>query len=88
MCGVEFCSMRIDQDARDAGEMDDIADETNLAASAAAEMNQPPTGTHDGGASSARPSTPSGNQRSSWRTTEDRSAYRMDDAVGALYAVA
>ena len=49
MCGVEFCSMRIDQDARDAGEMDDIADETNLAASAAAEMNQPPTGTHDGG---------------------------------------
>ncbi|SFS07520.1 hydroxymethylpyrimidine synthase [Halomicrobium zhouii] len=49
MCGVEFCSMRIDQDAREAGEMSDIADETDLAGSVAAEVNRPPTGTHDGG---------------------------------------
>ncbi|MFB6120938.1 MAG: phosphomethylpyrimidine synthase ThiC [Halobacteriaceae archaeon] len=48
MCGVEFCSMRIDQDARDAdGEMDAIADETDLAASDAAAVNRPPVGDHD-----------------------------------------
>ena len=48
MCGVEFCSMRIDQDARDAdGEMSAIDDETDLGASAAAEVNLPPVGSHD-----------------------------------------
>ncbi|WP_371340827.1 phosphomethylpyrimidine synthase ThiC [Halorientalis sp. IM1011] len=48
MCGVEFCSMRIDQDARDAdGEMEAISDETDLSESAAAEVNLPPTGSHD-----------------------------------------
>jgi phosphomethylpyrimidine synthase len=47
MCGVEFCSMRIDQDARDAdGEMDSIDGNTDLESSAAAEVNLPPTGTH------------------------------------------
>jgi phosphomethylpyrimidine synthase len=49
MCGAEFCSMRIDQDARDAdGEMDRIADETDLDASTAAAVNRPPVGTHAG----------------------------------------
>lgn len=39
--------MRIDQDARDAdGEMESIADETDLEASSAAEVNRPPVGTH------------------------------------------
>jgi len=49
MCGVEFCSMRIDQDARDGdGEgMDEIADETDLGGSDAASANRPPVGTHD-----------------------------------------
>ncbi|MDS0276975.1 phosphomethylpyrimidine synthase ThiC [Halomicroarcula sp. S1AR25-4] len=51
MCGVEFCSMRIDQDARDAGEMESIEAEdgerTDVAGSAAAEVNRPPVGTHD-----------------------------------------
>ncbi|WP_433630230.1 phosphomethylpyrimidine synthase ThiC [Halomicrococcus sp. NG-SE-24] len=47
MCGAEFCSMRIDQDAREAGEMAAIDDETDLAASVAAEVNRPPVGTHD-----------------------------------------
>ncbi|WP_255171740.1 phosphomethylpyrimidine synthase ThiC [Natrononativus amylolyticus] len=48
MCGVEFCSMRIDQDARKAkGEMTTIGDETKLDASPAAEVNLPPVGTHD-----------------------------------------
>jgi phosphomethylpyrimidine synthase len=48
MCGAEFCSMRIDQDARDAdGEMTDIDDETDLDTSPAAETNMPPVGTHD-----------------------------------------
>ncbi|MFD1634312.1 phosphomethylpyrimidine synthase ThiC [Haloplanus ruber] len=48
MCGVEFCSMRIDQDARDAdGKMSAIDDETDLDASPAAETNLPPVGTHD-----------------------------------------
>ncbi|ADQ67066.1 phosphomethylpyrimidine synthase ThiC [Halogeometricum borinquense] len=48
MCGVEFCSMRIDQDARDAdGEMEHIEDETDLDDSSAAEVNLPPVGTHD-----------------------------------------
>ena len=47
MCGVEFCSMRIDQDARDAdGEMDSIDGNTDLESSPAAEVNLPPTGTH------------------------------------------
>ncbi|WP_430504632.1 phosphomethylpyrimidine synthase ThiC [Haloparvum sp. PAK95] len=56
MCGVEFCSMRIDQDAREAdGDMEAIAEETggdaepgiDLAESPAAEVNLPPTGDHD-----------------------------------------
>lgn len=48
MCGVEFCSMRIDQDAREAdGEMTSIDEETDLAVSPAAEVNRPPVGTHD-----------------------------------------
>ena len=50
MCGAEFCSMRIDRDARDAdGEMTDIGDETDLDGSPAAEVNVPPVGTHDAG---------------------------------------
>ncbi|WP_247009748.1 phosphomethylpyrimidine synthase ThiC [Halorientalis litorea] len=51
MCGAEFCSMRIDQDARDAdgaGEMGDRDTErTDLDGSPAAEVNLPPAGTHD-----------------------------------------
>jgi phosphomethylpyrimidine synthase len=48
MCGVEFCSMRIDQDARDAdGEMADLEGGVDLDESPAAEVNLPPTGTHD-----------------------------------------
>ncbi len=51
MCGAEFCSMRIDQDARAGdGEMDAIGDETDLETSPAAEVNRPPVGTHDGSA--------------------------------------
>ncbi|NHN47096.1 phosphomethylpyrimidine synthase ThiC [Halostella sp. JP-L12] len=50
MCGVEFCSMRIDQDARDAdGEMETIEDDTDVAESPAAEVNRPPVGHHDAG---------------------------------------
>lgn len=48
MCGAEFCSMRIDQDARNAdGDMEAINDATDLDVSEAAEANLPPTGTHD-----------------------------------------
>ncbi len=53
MCGAEFCSMRIDQDAREAGggtddgEMSAIDDATDLDESAAADVNLPPTGSHD-----------------------------------------
>lgn len=48
MCGAEFCSMRIDQDARNAdGDREAIDDATDLDASEAAEANLPPTGTHD-----------------------------------------
>ena len=65
MCGVEFCSMRIDQDVRESrrdsrtgqtssdqpwdadGETTEIADETDLDASRAAEVDLPPVGTHD-----------------------------------------
>ena len=48
MCGVEFCSMRIDQDARDAdGEMDALDTGIDLDASPAAAVNLPPVGTHD-----------------------------------------
>jgi phosphomethylpyrimidine synthase len=51
MCGVEFCSMRIDQDARDVadGEMESIEDDTDVADSPAAEANRPPVGHHDAG---------------------------------------
>lgn len=50
MCGAEFCSMRIDQDARDAdGEMGAIDGATDLDGSAAAAVNVPPVGTHDTG---------------------------------------
>jgi len=53
MCGVDFCSMRIDQDAREAaedgeGKMEAIDDETDLDDSSAAEVNRPPVGEHDG----------------------------------------
>lgn len=52
MCGVELCSMRIDQDAREDGEMAEIetdaAARTDLAESPAAEVNGLPVGTHDG----------------------------------------
>ncbi len=54
MCGVEFCSMRIDQDARESADeanereaMTDLEAGTDLETSAAAEVNQPPVGTHD-----------------------------------------
>lgn len=47
MCGAEFCSMRIDQDARDAGEMDALDGETDLDTSPTAAVNRPPVGTHD-----------------------------------------
>lgn len=50
MCGAEFCSMRIDQDTRNAGDLDslDSLDEkTDPNASSAAEVNRPPVGTHD-----------------------------------------
>ena len=48
MCGVEFCSMRIDQDAREAdGEMEDLDGGTDLDESAGADVNLPPVGTHD-----------------------------------------
>lgn len=47
MCGAEFCSMRIDQDARESGDMEAINDNTDLDASAAATVNLPPTGEHD-----------------------------------------
>lgn len=43
MCGVEYCSMRIDQDRRD--ESPDSQDRSSpLVASTAAEQNRPPTG--------------------------------------------
>ncbi|WP_415378780.1 phosphomethylpyrimidine synthase ThiC [Halosimplex sp. TS25] len=51
MCGVDFCSMRIDQDAREAdgeGTMDSLDDETDIESSPAAEVNRPPVGEHDG----------------------------------------
>ncbi|ELY43690.1 phosphomethylpyrimidine synthase ThiC [Natronorubrum sulfidifaciens] len=49
MCGVEFCSMRIDQDARDRadGEMDRLESGIDLESSPAAEVNRPPVGTHE-----------------------------------------
>ncbi|RQG92738.1 phosphomethylpyrimidine synthase ThiC [Natrarchaeobius halalkaliphilus] len=49
MCGVDFCSMRIDQDARDVedGEMSELETTTDLESSPAAEVNLPPVGTHD-----------------------------------------
>ncbi|GKZ13422.1 phosphomethylpyrimidine synthase ThiC [Haladaptatus sp. T7] len=48
MCGVEFCSMRIDRDARAVdGDMESIDGETDLTDSPAAAANLPPTGTHD-----------------------------------------
>jgi phosphomethylpyrimidine synthase len=49
MCGVDFCSMRIDQDARDVedGEMTDERDHTDVDASDAADVNRPPVGSHD-----------------------------------------
>lgn len=48
MCGAEFCSMRIDQDARDGSDLAALdADTTDLDASSAAEVNRPPVGTHE-----------------------------------------
>ncbi|AFZ74190.1 phosphomethylpyrimidine synthase ThiC [Natronobacterium gregoryi] len=54
MCGVEFCSMRIDQDARADGEMAQLAATTDLESSPAAEVNLPPVGTHDAERSTGR----------------------------------
>ena len=60
MCGVEFCSMRIDQDAREAdGEMAGLDGETDLANSPAAEVNRPPVGDHDTSAVPEREDTDS-----------------------------
>ncbi len=47
MCGVDFCSMRIDQDARAEGDLRELEAETDLENSPAAEVNRPPVGTHD-----------------------------------------
>ncbi|MFC6905902.1 phosphomethylpyrimidine synthase ThiC [Halalkalicoccus tibetensis] len=48
MCGAEFCSMRIDQDARAVdGEMTAIDGGTDLDSSRAGDANLPPTGSHD-----------------------------------------
>ncbi|WP_224336915.1 phosphomethylpyrimidine synthase ThiC [Haloprofundus halobius] len=48
MCGAKFCSMRIDRDARDAGDgLSALGERTDLDASEAAVTNLPPTGTHD-----------------------------------------
>ncbi|WP_435335386.1 phosphomethylpyrimidine synthase ThiC [Haloarchaeobius sp. TZWWS8] len=47
MCGVEFCSMRIDQDARDASDRERRVAVPDLEGSAAAEVNLPPVGTHE-----------------------------------------
>ncbi|SEH11947.1 phosphomethylpyrimidine synthase [Natronorubrum sediminis] len=56
MCGVEFCSMRIDQDARapasadqprDDGTMSGLESTTDLEESAAADVNRPPVGAHE-----------------------------------------
>ncbi|PGF15256.1 phosphomethylpyrimidine synthase [Natrinema sp. CBA1119] len=51
MCGAEFCSMRIDQDAREGGEMTAIEgnERTDLESSPAADVNRPPVGTHESG---------------------------------------
>ncbi|UTF52137.1 phosphomethylpyrimidine synthase ThiC [Natronosalvus rutilus] len=49
MCGVEFCSMRIDQDTREEGELDRLTARTDLEASPAAAVNLPPVGVHNGG---------------------------------------
>ncbi|WP_339104127.1 phosphomethylpyrimidine synthase ThiC [Haloterrigena salinisoli] len=53
MCGVEFCSMRIDQDAREDGEMESLTTDedggTDLESSPAAEVNRPPVGIHESG---------------------------------------
>ncbi|GAB3018632.1 phosphomethylpyrimidine synthase ThiC [Natronobiforma cellulositropha] len=46
MCGVDFCSMRIDQDARDGDSLEHLVADTDLETSAAAEVNLPPVGTH------------------------------------------
>ena len=48
MCGAQFCSMRIDQDARDAdGEMRTLEEHVDLDGSTSAAVNLPPVGTHD-----------------------------------------
>ncbi|MHC3438448.1 phosphomethylpyrimidine synthase ThiC [Natrialbaceae archaeon A-gly3] len=47
MCGVDFCSMRIDQDAREGSELGELEAGTDLEDSPAAEVNLPPVGTHD-----------------------------------------
>ncbi|MCT9095747.1 phosphomethylpyrimidine synthase ThiC [Haloarchaeobius sp. HME9146] len=48
MCGVEFCSMRIDQDARANSDRERRVEVPDLADSPAAAVNQPPVGTHEG----------------------------------------
>ena len=47
MCGAEFCSMRIDQDAREESDLDELEGSTDLDESEAAEANLPPAGSQD-----------------------------------------
>ncbi|MFC4408798.1 phosphomethylpyrimidine synthase ThiC [Haloarchaeobius iranensis] len=54
MCGAEFCSMRIDQDARDGSERERNVEIPDLDESRAAEVNRPPVGTHDASAAADR----------------------------------
>ncbi|WP_226023454.1 phosphomethylpyrimidine synthase ThiC [Halomicrobium salinisoli] len=56
MCGVDFCSMRIDQDTRAEGEMESIDDATDLTESPAAQVNRPPVGVHEGDSERSVPS--------------------------------
>ncbi|WP_435345206.1 phosphomethylpyrimidine synthase ThiC [Haloarchaeobius sp. HRN-SO-5] len=53
MCGARFCSMRIDQDARDGSDRERTVEAPDLADSEAAEVNLPPVGTHDAGSTTA-----------------------------------
>jgi phosphomethylpyrimidine synthase len=71
MCGAEFCSMRIDQDARDADEADELAaidGGTDLEVSPAAAVNLPPTGSHD---TSGVPEWPEGGSESGEGAADD-----------------
>lgn len=72
MCGVEFCSMRIDQDARNDGKMERLQQETDLDRSPAADVNRPPVGTHaSDGLSSIDESDANANAESIETTQDD-----------------